>query len=254
MLILISPAKSLNYDVEIPNIEYSQPTFLKKSQELITELKKLKPNDIAKLMKLSDKLATLNYDRYHQFKAPFDKNNAKPALFVFNGDVYSKIDVQNYNETQLNYAQNHLRILSGLYGMLKPLDLMQPYRLEMSTKLKNPRGGNLYQFWGDELSKNLDQEGQGTIINLASEEYFSAIDQKTLKTNHINIIFKEKKPQGYKIISVHAKKARGMMVDYLIKNAINNIEDIKKFDQEGYKYNKTLSDAQNFTFCRESQN
>ncbi len=254
MKILISPAKSLNYNQDIELKNHSIPKFLSESKELITQLKSYSENEISSLMKISDNLAKLNHERYQNFKTPFTKANSKPALFVFNGDVYDAIEVQNYNERQLNFAQSNLRILSGLYGILKPLDLMQPYRLEMSTKLKNSKGGNLYDFWQEKLTNHLESELKKDeyIVNLASEEYSKAVKLNSSGLNYININFKEFKSGKFKIIGIFAKKARGKMVDYLIKNNIENINDIKIFDIDGYYFNPDLSDNKTFTFCRKS--
>lgn len=254
MLILLSPSKSLNLETKIVSKTHSIPVFLKDSQILINELKKFSALDLAKLMKISDKLAKLNFERYAAFKTPFTIQNSKPAIFIFDGDVYDGIDVENYNEKDLNFAQNHLRILSGLYGILKPLDLIQPYRLEMGTNLKNLRGKNLYQFWiikiTDLLNEELENFAEKIILNLASEEYFSAVNSNQIKGQIINIIFKEKKGDDYKIIGIFAKKARGLMADYIIKNKIQKVEEVKKFNYSNYKFKKEFSDKNNWCFCR----
>lgn len=250
MKILISPAKSLNYDTKIPSKTYQQPKFLSDSSKLIKDLKKLSQNDIATLMKISPNLSKLNRDRYQSFSTPFTSKNAKPAIYVFNGDVYDGIDIQNYNENHLKYIQSNLRILSGLYGILKPLDLMQPYRLEMGTKFENERGKNLYDFWKKSLTSYLNEEEGDLIINLASEEYFKAIDKKETKAKIINIDFKENKDGKYKIIGIFAKKARGIMVDWLTKNNIQKVEDIKGFSSNNYKYSKEQSSESSLVFCR----
>jgi len=254
MLILLSPSKSLNLETKIVSKTHSIPIFLKDSQILINELKKFSALDLAKLMKISDRLAELNFKRYDTFKTPFTMQNSKPAIFIFDGDVYDGIDVENYSKKDLNFAQNHLRILSGLYGILKPLDLIQPYRLEMGINLKNLRGKNLYQFWitkiTDLLNEELEKFSEKVILNLASEEYFSAVNSDKIKGQIINIIFKEKKGDDYKIIGIFAKKARGLMADYIIKNKIQKAEQVKKFNCSNYKFKKEFSDKNNWCFCR----
>lgn len=250
MLILLSPAKSLNFEIEVKTSEHSVPQFLTDSKILVDELRKFSPKKLSELMEISDKLAVLNHQRYQDFKTPFTEKNAKPALFVFDGDVYDGIDVENYDKKTLDFAQNHLRILSGLYGVLRPLDLMQAYRLEMSIPLKNKKGKNLYEFWQEKIADYFNNLNEKIILNLASEEYFKVIDQKKVKAKIINVIFKEKKGSDYKIIGLFAKKARGLMADYIIKNKIKNLDEIKKFNISGYKFKKEFSDEQNFCFVR----
>jgi len=258
MLILLSPSKSLNLETKIISKTHSVPVFLEDSQILINELKKFSALDLAKLMKISDNLVRLNFERYAAFKTPFTMQNSKPAIFVFDGDVYDGIDAENYSEKDLNFAQNHLRILSGLYGILKPLDLIQPYRLEMGTHLKIPLKNsitkNLYQFWmtkiTDFLNEELEKTPEKTILNLASEEYFSAVDAGKIEGQIVNIIFKEKKGSDYKVIGIFAKKARGLMADYVIKNKIQKAEEIKNFNCSNYKFKKEFSDKNNWCFCR----
>lgn len=254
MIILLSPSKSLNFENKIVSKTHTIPTFLKDSQILINELKKFSAKDLAKLMKISDNLAKLNFERYEAFKTPFTVKNSRPAIFVFDGDVYDGIDAENYSEKDLNFAQNHLRILSGLYGILKPLDLIQPYRLEMGTNLKSSSAKNLYQFWQEKitdfLNKELTKTSEKIILNLASEEYFNAVDPNKIKGQIVNVIFKEKKGNDYKIIVIFAKKARGLMADYIIKNKIQKIEEIKKFNCSNYKFKKEFSDKNNWCFCR----
>ena len=210
--------------------------------------------DIAQLMKISDKLAKLNYQRFQEFLIPFTAKNSKPALFVFDGDVYGEMDVKNYTKQELDFAQRHLRILSGLYGALRPLDLMQAYRLEMGTVLKNACGKNLYEFWQEKITDYLNGElaksEDKTLLNLASEEYFSAVDTKKIKGRIINIIFKEQKDNNYKIIGIFAKKARGLMANFIIKNKIEVAEELKQFKVGGYKFHSKFSDENNWCFCR----
>ena len=205
-------------------------------------------------MDVSDKIAELNYERFQQFSTPFSTENARQALFAFKGDVYTGIDIENYNCKELDFAQDHLRILSGLYGLLRPLDLIQPYRLEMKTKLKNPRGKDLYTFWGDrlakELTKELESQKQAVLVNLASNEYFKAINKKELKADIITPVFKEHKNGKYSVIAIFAKKARGMMSDFIIKNKIEDPERLKTFKQEGYEFSEPQSKGNELVFIR----
>lgn len=250
---VISPAKTLDFSGS-PYPHFTQPAHLEDSQELITQLREFSVADISKLMKISEKLSVLNQQRYEDFKTPFSLDNARQALLVFKGDVYKGIDTDNYNDDDLSFAQKHLRILSGLYGVLRPLDLMQAYRLEMGTKLANKRGKNLYEFWGNQVSEQLNEDLEGLdepwLVNLASNEYFKAIAPKALKANIINIAFKENKGGTYKVIGIHAKRARGLMVDFVIKKRIETPEPMKSFDVEGYEFNEALSTANTWTFCR----
>lgn len=253
MLFIISPAKSLDFDVTNFPKKVSQPVFLEKSEILVQELQKFSAAKIAKLMKISDKLADLNFQRFQDFSAPFHLENSKPALFVFDGDVYEAIDENNYSAEELHFAQNNLRILSGLYGVLKPLDLMQPYRLEMGTNLKHKKSKNLYEFWkkdiADYFNSELEKRSDDVIVNLASEEYSKVIDQKLLNGKFLNIIFKNNKNGVYKNIGIFSKKARGMMVDFIVKNKIKNPEDLKNFNRNGYRFNKAQSNEFNWYFC-----
>jgi len=252
MLFIISPAKSLNFDIKNLPKKTSNPQFLNKSEVLIKELRKFSTKDLSKLMKISDKLAELNYQRYQEFKTPFNINNAKPALFVFNGDVYNNIDEENYSQEELDFAQNNLRILSGLYGVLKPLDLMQAYRLEMGTSLKNNKGNNLYDFWSSDITnyfnETLKNQNENVIINLASNEYSNAINQDLLKGKLLNIIFKNNKNGSYKTIGLLAKRARGLMSNFIIKNKITKLEDLKLFNENNYQFKSEFSDDYNWHF------
>ncbi|AWB68197.1 peroxide stress protein YaaA [Saccharobesus litoralis] len=253
MLMLVSPAKNLDFDTPAPTQVFSQPELLEHSQELIEVCKQLAPQEIGSLMKISDKLAGLNAARFAEWSQPFNQDNAKQAVFAFNGDVYTGLDANSLSATKIEFCQQHLRILSGLYGLLKPLDLMQAYRLEMGTKLANDRGANLYQFWGEEITNKLNQTltelNSETLINLASNEYFKSVKPKLLNAKIITPQFKDWKNGQYKMISFFAKKARGMMVRYIIDNQITDIEGILKFDIAGYQYNAELSkpDAPVFT-------
>ncbi|MFT6155014.1 MAG: cytoplasmic iron level regulating protein YaaA (DUF328/UPF0246 family) [Crocinitomicaceae bacterium] len=252
MLMVVSPAKTLDYETELPIHEFTQPEMLEESQQLIDQLKKLTPTDVASLMKLSDKLADLNVNRFAHWKRPFNADNARPAIYAFKGDVYTGLDAYSFTKKEMEFAQKHLRMLSGLYGLLKPLDLMQPYRLEMGTKFSNNKGTNLYEFWGntitDKLNENLKKNE--VILNLASNEYFKSVKIKSLKGEVITPVFKDQKSGQYKIISFYAKKARGMMAQYVIKNKINDVETIKQFDVAGYRFSEVQSKGNDWVFLR----
>jgi len=254
MLITLSPSKGQDFNEPGLTKKHSKPADLKDSELLIKELKKIKIDELKELMSVSDNIAKLNVGRFKTFTTPFTTKNAKQAIFAFKGDVYSGIDIENYSEADFEYAQNHLRILSGLYGCLRPLDLIQPYRLEMKTKLKNNRGENLYQFWGDQITKSLNKElkkqEQPVLVNLASNEYFKSVKPKQLDGRVLDITFKETKNGTSRIVAIFAKRARGMMTDYIIRNRIENPEDIKRFKQAGYKFSKSLSDDKQWTFER----
>ena len=254
MLITLSPSKGQDFETPALSKTYSKPQALKDSELLIKELRKIRRQDIQQLMSVSENIAKLNTDRYKSFKTPFTPKNAKQAIFAFKGDVYSGIDIEQYSEADLDYAQNHLRILSGLYGCLRPLDLIQPYRLEMKTKLHNVRGENLYQFWGDritgELNKALEKQKQPVLVNLASNEYFKSVRPKQLNGRLLNINFKETRDGKTRVVAIFAKRARGMMTDYILRNRIEKPEDIKKFRQGGYRFRKELSDDKQWTFER----
>ena len=255
MLLVISPAKNLDYETAPHTTDHSQPDFLKESTLLIDELQDLAPHDVSSLMGISDKLGVLNYDRFQQWKPPFTPDNAKQAALAFNGDVYSGLEAVSFNQAELKFAQAHLRILSGLYGLLRPLDLMQPYRLEMGTKFANQRGKNLYEFWGtqitDALNTQLGSLKSEVLVNLASNEYFKSIQQKNMNAEIITPVFKDWKGDKYKIISFYAKKARGLMCHYAIKNKITEAEQLKRFDLAGYAYNEGMSNATEWVFTRQ---
>lgn len=250
MLILISPAKTLDYSS--PNFkEYTQPDFVSDVKSLVSVMKRKSAEEIAELMHISENLAQLNEERYKTFQKEFNPENSKQALLAFKGDVYTKIDVDTYTEEDFDFAQQHLRILSGLYGLLKPLDLIQPYRLEMGTRLETKKGKNLYEYWDKKIAKAINEAANGqTIINLASQEYFKAVDLKTLKAPVINIHFKEFKNGSYQIIGLFAKQARGMMTNFAIKNKLTDPENLKTFQQEGYEYSEPLSSDQDWVFVR----
>lgn len=252
MLIVVSPAKKLDFENPAPTKEFSQPQFLKQSQLLINDLKKCKPSEISKLMKLSDSLTELNVQRYKDFKTPFNLKNSKQAIFAFKGDTYIGFDAETMKKSDITYAQKHMRILSGLYGLVSPLDLVQPYRLEMGTKFSCQGSQNLYKFWDETITGKVNEllEKEKFLINLASKEYFSAIDFKKITGEIITPIFKEKKNDEFKIVSFFAKKARGMMSRYIIDNRIEDPKDLLKFDIDGYKYNPKLSTKTEPTFTR----
>ncbi len=253
MTIIISPAKTQDFSAHNTTNISSEPAFLKESLKLVRELKKHSPKQIASLMSVSDNIAELNYHRFKTFKAPFTPDNAKQSLLAFKGDVYTDIDVDHYTKEDFEFAQQHLRILSGLYGLLKPLDLIQPYRLEMKIKLANPRGKDLYEFWGDRITKALNtlmDKPNPTLINLASAEYFKAVNTKLLKGKVITPVFKDHKDGAYKIIAFYAKRARGLMTDFIIKNKIEVPETLKTFQEGGYEYSEPLSSDQEWVFIR----
>lgn len=256
MLTLISPAKSLDFESPLLTQEHSQADFLEHSQALIDELQHLSPIDIEKLMKISPKLALLNMQRFSDWQLPFNLDNARQALLAFTGDVYQGIAVENFSKQDLDFAQKHLRILSGLYGLLRPLDLIQAYRLEMGTTFANARGKNLYEFWGGILTEAINQEllqhEQKTIINLASNEYFKSVQEKKLNARLITPVFKDFKNGQYKIISFYAKKARGLMTAYIMQNKIDEAEKIKAFDSEGYYFCPEQSTENNWVFLRDA--
>ncbi len=254
MIITLSPSKGQDFIEPAKTKKHSTPAALDDSQLLIKEMRKIKVVELQALMSISENIAKLNVARVKDFKTPFTSRNAKQAIYAFKGDVYSGINVENYSADDLGYAQKHLRILSGLYGCLRPLDLIQAYRLEMKTKLQNPRGDNLYQFWGeritDSLNKELLKQQEPVLINLASNEYFKSVKPKLLKGRLLNINFKETKNGKTRIVAIFAKRARGMMTDYILRNRIEKSEDIKKFKQGGYKYSKLDSDDKQWTFIR----
>lgn len=253
MLLLISPAKTLDFS-ETPLKQYTQPVFSKESKKLVSILKNMQAEDLKKLMGVSDKIAELNVQRFKSFKTPFTLKNAKQSILAFRGDVYTGLNADEFDEADMGFAQQHLRILSGLYGVLKPFDLMQPYRLEMGTKLQNETGKNLYAFWDQkitkQLNKNLSASSNKVIINLASKEYFKSVQPKQLAGELYTVNFKEDKNGTYKIVAFFAKKARGMMCNYVIKNKITEPEHLKGFDYDGYLFNPDLSSEREFIFTR----
>jgi cytoplasmic iron level regulating protein YaaA (DUF328/UPF0246 family) len=254
MLTLISPAKTLDYETPTTTEAFTQPTQLTQSRKLIRRLRELGSDELARMMSISDNLAELNRKRFRQWKTPFKPENARQALFAFKGDVYLGLDAYSLDEAGLDFAQQHLRILSGLYGLLRPLDLMQPYRLEMGTRLSTETGSNLYQFWDDRITRALNQELQqsdsSSLINLASNEYFKVIKPARLKAEVITPAFREWRKGEYRFISFSAKKARGLMSRYMIDQRIDQPEGLKDFDYEGYRFNPELSSAGDWVFTR----
>jgi cytoplasmic iron level regulating protein YaaA (DUF328/UPF0246 family) len=252
MKIVISPAKSLNFEKALPTPNFSESLFLKESRQVHKVLKQKSPKELSELMDISDKLADLNWQRNQDWKTPFSPENARPAVFAFDGDVYTGLDAYSIPIEKLEVLQERLRILSGLYGLLKPLDLMQAYRLEMGTKLPIGESKNLYEFWKPTIAKALNKELQKgeLFVNLASNEYFSAVDVKALKVPVITPEFKDYKDGKLKIISFFAKKARGMMVRYIIDTNAETIDDLKGFNYEGYRFDANLSKGNQLVFTR----
>ncbi|TFH90490.1 peroxide stress protein YaaA [Vibrio ouci] len=257
MLIVVSPAKTLDYESPLATEKFTQPDLVEYSKQLIEVCRKLTPADVASLMKVSDKIADLNVGRFQEWSEEFTTDNSRQAILAFKGDVYTGLDAQSLSEEDFAYAQEHLRMLSGLYGLLKPLDLMQPYRLEMGTKLANDKGTNLYQFWGNvitgKLNEAIEAQGDNVLINLASNEYFKAVKPKALDAQVITPVFKDCKNGQYKVISFYAKKARGMMARYIIENRISSVADLTKFDTAGYYFVEEESTPTELVFKREEQ-
>ena len=257
MLALISPAKKMDFESDCNSANHTQPDFLEDSQQLVDTLKDMPQGSLQNLMKLSDKLGALNYNRYQRYAAPFTPANARPAASAFRGDTYVGLDADTLSQDDLSYAQNHLRILSGLYGVLRPLDLMQAYRLEMGTKLANPRGEDLYDFWGDLLTKACNDAVKDhkdkTIISLASNEYIKAVKPKDLDSDFLTCHFKEVKNGTPKTIGLFAKRARGTMARFIIQNRIETPCDLQVFNEDRYGFEESLSDDQNYVFLRHAE-
>ena len=255
MLMVISPAKTLDYQTPPATQRFTQPQYLDHSQELIQQLRELSPAQISELMHVSDKIGGLNAARFGTWTPAFTPQNAKQALLAFKGDVYTGMNAQTFSEADFDYAQQHLRMLSGLYGLLRPLDLMQPYRLEMGTKLANARGKDLYAFWGEHISEWLNEalqaQGDDVLLNLASNEYFGAVKRKVLKARIIDTEFKDLKNGQYKIISFYAKKARGLMARHVIKERVTEPHHLKDFDDQGYRFSVKDSSADKLVFLRD---
>ena len=249
MLAIISPSKTQDFsqcDIDI----FSQTRQIESSNELIGILKNKSKSQIAKLMSISEKLSELNFDRFQNFQLPFTLKNAKQAILAFKGDVYNGINAPELSHEDLEFAQGKVRMLSGLYGVIRPLDLIQPYRLEMGTKLSNTKGSDLYDYWGSDISSVLNEDEPDLIVNLASNEYSKAIDKKTLNADILDIVFKEKKGDTYKVIGIYAKRARGLMVNYIIRNRLDKPEELKDFTDEGYRFDKGLSNDSSWVFLR----
>ena len=254
MLIVLSPAKTLDYTVDAKS-NHTAPQFLSQSSKLIKTLKEKEPKDIASLMGLSDKLASLNFDRYQSWKAAKTvSSDAKPSMLVFKGDVYLGLEADKFNAKQIKFAQKHLRILSGLYGILRPMDVIKPYRLEMGTKLKTEKGKNLYEFWGNSVQDNvvgdLTSQKSDLLINLASKEYFSVLGKMPEYINVVSPVFKDFKNGEHKIISFYAKRARGLMAKWIIENNIKDFEKLSKFNLDGYYFSKKDSTVTEPVFLR----
>ncbi|RJX36025.1 MAG: peroxide stress protein YaaA [Desulfurivibrio sp.] len=254
MLLIISPAKTQDFNVrDYPR--FTRPVLLAQSRLLIERLRELSVAELSRLMKISPALAALNHQRYQDFHLPFELGKARQALLAFRGDVYSGIEADQYDDEDFSFAQAHLRILSGLYGVLKPLDLMQPYRLEMGIRLANPRGADLYAFWGDMISEtlaaDLADQTEPVLVNLASREYFQAVRPAALRARILTIAFKENKNNRYQVIGIHAKRARGLMTNFVIKNRLTAINDLQSFTQHGYQYRGSLSSDSEWVFCRD---
>ena len=257
MITIISPAKTLDYQSPLLTPNYTLPQFIDLTKKLIQDCKKLSVENLTNLMSISKKLAELNYERFKDWHSDFNLENARQAILAFKGDVYEGLHVEDFTDKNLKFAQSHLRILSGLYGILRPLDLIQPYRLEMGIRLKNGSNTNLYQFWGDKLTEHLNSElaktSHRTLINLASNEYFKAIKPKQLNATIIQPIFLDQSKDTYKVISFYAKKARGLMSRYIIKNCIEKSDDIKSFNLEGYQFDSKRSTDLEWYFIRNHQ-
>ena len=254
MLLLLSPAKKLDYDSPVRTRLQTQPLFVDQASGLIDVLKPKSPDDIAALMHLSDALAQLNVERYAQWKPEFDQSNSRQAILAFNGDVYEGLDAPSLSDAQLKWAQEHVALLSGLYGVLRPLDLMRPYRLEMGTRLETTKGKTLYAYWGtqiaDYLNERLESSRAPVVLNLASEEYFKSVDMKTLKARVVQCVFQDYKNGVWKVISFNAKRARGLMARFIIVNKIAKIEGLKAFESEGWAFDDDVSTTDKLVFRR----
>ena len=256
MLTLISPAKTLDFETAPTTRRATQPEFIEQAASLVDDARKMAPQDIASLMGVSDAIADLNHHRFMNWSAPFSLDNAKQAVLAFKGDVYTGLEAETLSADELRFAQKHLRILSGLYGLLRPLDLMQPYRLEMGLKFANNGGDNLYQFWGEQLTdavnRDLAKSETKVLVNLASNEYYKSIKPKALDADIITPVFKDLRGGKYKVISFFAKKARGQMARYIIEKGLNDPAGIKRFRKDGYRYNKDESAAREWVFTRDN--
>lgn len=256
MLILISPAKTLDFETPPGTRKTSDADFLPEAQKLVEELKQLSPAEVSSLMGISDQLGILNAQRFNDWQQPFDLANAKQALLAFKGDVYAGLQAEQFGARDLNFAQKHLRILSGLYGLLRPLDLIQPYRLEMGLPFENQGGRNLYQFWGEKITDSVNgalaQNKGKELINLASNEYFKSVKPGSVNADIITPVFKDLKNERYKVVSFFAKKARGLMSAYAIRNRITRAKDLKDFAEQGYRYSESMSEGNEWVFVRDT--
>ena len=252
MLVVISPAKKLDENCDQKILpKFTMPPYLENSKKIIKILRQYSSNNLSELMNISEKISILNYERYIKWSTPFTKKNSYPALLLFKGDVYKGIAASDFKKEDFVFAQKTLRILSGLYGILKPLDLIQPYRLEMGTPLRIGKHNDLYDFWGNDITKEINNDvNSDYLINLASVEYFKSINTDNLKSKLINVSFKEKRGGKYKIIAIYSKRARGLMSRYIIKNKITNPKKLKKFNLDDYKFNKVLSSDSDLVFTR----
>lgn len=257
MLAIISPAKTLDFETKIDGFTFSQPELTTYSQQLIEICKQLSPAEVGSLMSISDKLAALNVARFTEWQVEHTEKNSKAAIFAFKGDVYTGLEAETLSQAEIEYAQSHLRMLSGLYGLLKPLDLMQPYRLEMGTKLANSQGKDLYAFWGNAITEHLqqaiDEQGDNILVNLASDEYFSAVKPSQLNAQIIKPVFLDEKNGKFKVISFYAKKARGMMVRFMLQTQPTSVKQLKDFNYGGYWFDEGASTATELVFKREEQ-
>ncbi|TSE32616.1 peroxide stress protein YaaA [Tepidimonas charontis] len=256
MLFVLSPAKSLDVESPVPALPTSDPPFVEYAAELMAVLRTLSPQQVAALMDLSDALAALNVARYQTWQPEHTAANSRPAIFTFNGDVYEGLDVRSLTPDDVQWLQTHVAILSGLYGVLRPLDRMQPYRLEMGTRLATAHGRTLYEFWGARIAQWLDEraaQDDGVVVNLASEEYFKAVDRRALRARVVQCVFEERRGAGYKIISFAAKRARGAMTRWAAQQRVQRVEDLQGFDADGYRFAPEVSDADRWVFRREAR-
>ncbi len=257
MLAVLSPSKSLDYETPPPTGEYTQPHFVEDAEELIETMRQFSHQQLRDLMDISENLAELNYDRYRSFSTPFTADNARQAILAFSGDVYRDFRVQEYDDGDFSFLQDHVRILSGLYGLLRPLDLMQPYRLEMGTKLQTDRGDNLYEFWGssitEALNAALDAQGDDVVLNLASNEYFRAIKKRELNGRILDVKFRDLRGDTYRTISFYLKRLRGTMSDFMVRNRITDSEELKNFNERGYYFSDERSTDDEFVFLRDEK-
>ncbi len=254
MITILSPAKTLDFDTEVSISDESAPLFQKEANELVKLLRDYEVDDLSKLMKVSYEIAQLNRERFANWNINGKNENSKQALLAFKGEVYRGLEAHSLNYDDLQYAQNHVRVLSGLYGVLRPLDRIQPYRLEMGTKLNNVHGNNLYEFWGNKITKQLNTDLQNqkekVLVNLSSNEYFKSLNKKEFEGSIITPVFKEKKGNAYKVIAVYAKKARGMMTRFILENRIESPEELKAFDEGGYVFDSAMSTKKEWIFIR----